>query len=246
MDLGLKDKVAWVLGASSGLGRATARALAAEGASVAISARRKDLLEKEAGELAELSGTDAFAAPLDVSDHDSIPGVADSIRERLGPVDILIANAGGPPPGTFGSLSDEDMLSGFDLTTASAWHLTRAVVPGMKERGSGAIVFVTSYSTKEIVPALLLSNMMRAAVVGFAKSISKELGPHGIQCCARPPGGWARIAWWSSTSSPPARVEGRSMTCAPIASRRSRSVGMAGRKSSAMSWPSLPLSEPPT
>ncbi|MGH2813410.1 MAG: SDR family oxidoreductase, partial [Actinomycetota bacterium] len=106
----------------------------------------------------------------------------------LGEVDILVGNAGGPPPGGFADFDDGTMSSAFNLTTASAWRLAQAVVPAMKSRGSGVLIFLTSSTTKEVVPSLLLSNMMRAAVVGLAKTLSKELGPDGIRALCVAPG----------------------------------------------------------
>jgi 3-oxoacyl-[acyl-carrier protein] reductase len=189
MDLGLAGKNAWVLGASSGLGRATARSLAAEGANLAISARGEEALRATADEIAETSGVKCLPITLDVSDLDAIGPTAARVAEELGPLDILVFNAGGPPPGTFDSFEGHETLdAAFKLTTASAWHMTKAVVPGMKERGGGVILYVTSWATKEPIPGLLLSNMLRASVVGMAKTISKELGPHGIRVLCIAPG----------------------------------------------------------
>jgi 3-oxoacyl-[acyl-carrier protein] reductase len=182
MDLGVKDKVAWVLGASSGLGLASAQVLAAEGARVAMSSRDPARLEQAAK---QVGGT---AFPLDVSDGDAIVAVAQQIENDLGGFDILVANAGGPPPGTFDSFDDEALYNAFTLTTASAWRATKAVLPSMRARGGGAIVYITSITTKEIVDGLLLSNMMRAAVVGMMKTLARELGPDNIRVVCAAPG----------------------------------------------------------
>ncbi|HEU4489046.1 MAG TPA: SDR family oxidoreductase [Actinomycetota bacterium] len=187
MDLGLEGKVAWVLGASSGLGRATARSLATEGAQVAVSARRAELLDEFVSEVSGEGGR-ALPVPFDVSDPGAVKEAHQKVVDGLGEVDILVANAGGPPPGGFARTDDETLAQAFALTTASAWHLAKAVTPAMKERGSGCIIFLTSSSTKEVIPALLLSNMMRAAVVGLAKTLSKELGPKGIRVLCAAPG----------------------------------------------------------
>jgi 3-oxoacyl-[acyl-carrier protein] reductase len=187
VDLGLEDKVAWVLGGSSGLGRACAEALAAEGARVAISARDEQKLKSAATQIAGGPDGRCLPVPLDVTDADAIQAVAGQIASQLGPIDILIANAGGPPAGTFDELDDDALYGAFELTAASAWRLADAVIPSMKERGTGVIVFITSSSTKEPIPGLLLSNMMRPAVLGMAKTLSKEIGPHGIRVvCAAP------------------------------------------------------------
>jgi len=188
MDLGLNGKVAWVLGGSSGLGRASAESLAREQAVVAVSSRDDDALSQAASGIESNTGSRCIALPLDVTDAQAISDVHANVVDELGPVDVLVANAGGPPAGSFEDLDDETMRRAFELTTASAWRLAQAVAPSMKERGSGVIVFLTSTSTKEVVGNLLLSNMMRAAVVGMAKTLSKELGPHGIRVLCVAPG----------------------------------------------------------
>jgi 3-oxoacyl-[acyl-carrier protein] reductase len=188
VDLGLDGKVAWVLGASSGLGRATALSMARDGAHVAISARREDELKKAVSEIESQTGARAVAVPLDVTDLEAIPEAAQRVEAELGPVEVLVSNAGGPPPGGLDAIDDETFRAAFRLTTESAWRLVNAVVPGMKERGSGVLIFLTSSSTKEIIPALMLSNTMRAAVVGLAKTLSKELGPQGIRVLCVAPG----------------------------------------------------------
>ncbi|MDQ3939879.1 MAG: SDR family oxidoreductase [Actinomycetota bacterium] len=188
MDLGLAGKVAWVLGASSGLGRASAEALASEGARVALSARGTDALEDAAAEIHRASGSDTTAVPLDVTDAAGIAAAHASIVAELGVVDILVANAGGPPPGTFDEIDESRLHHAFTLTTESAWRLVRAVLPDMRRQGRGCILFITSSSTKEIIPTLALSNMMRAAVVGMAKTLSKEVGAEGIRVCCVAPG----------------------------------------------------------
>ena len=188
MDLGLDRKKAWVLGGSSGLGRASAAALAREGASVAVSARDQKRLTAAADSIAEETGGRCIAVTCDVTDAASIAFAADRVTAELGPIDVLVANAGGPPPGTFTSFDDDALQAAFELTTASAWRLAHAVVPSMRERRSGVIMFITSSSTKEVIQGLLLSNMMRAAVVGMAKTMSKELGPDGIRVLCVAPG----------------------------------------------------------
>jgi 3-oxoacyl-[acyl-carrier protein] reductase len=184
VDLELGGKVAWVLGGSSGLGRACAQALAREGAQVAISARDEQRLKEAADQIGER----CLAVPLDVTDAGAIAGVGATIASRLGPVDILVVNAGGPPAGTFDDFDDRSLHEAFELTAASAWRLAEAVIPSMKERGAGVIAFITSSSTKEPISGLLLSNMMRPAVVGMAKTLSKELGEHGIRVLCVAPG----------------------------------------------------------
>jgi 3-oxoacyl-[acyl-carrier protein] reductase len=188
VDLGLGGRVAWVLGASSGLGRACAAALAGEGAAVALSARRREPLEEAAAAIRTETGARCLAVALDVSDPDAVVAAHRDVVAHLGDVDILVANAGGPPPGTFAETDRDTLHRAFSLTVGSAWSLAKAVTPAMQRRGRGALVFLTSWSTKEVIEGLLLSNMMRAAVVGLAKTLSKELGPRGIRVVCVAPG----------------------------------------------------------
>jgi 3-oxoacyl-[acyl-carrier protein] reductase len=188
VDLELAGKVAWVLGGSSGLGRASAEALAREGALVAISARDEAKLSEAASRIAEQSGGRCVAIPLDVTDAAAIDAAATAVAAQLGAVDILVANAGGPPAGKFEDFDDDVLQSAFELTAASAWRLADAVIPSMKERRAGVVLFITSSSTKEPISGLLLSNMMRPAVVGMAKTLSKELGENGIRVVCVAPG----------------------------------------------------------
>lgn len=187
MDLELTGKVAWVTGASEGIGRAVAESLAREGAMVAISARRAGPLDAAAAEIARAGGR-CMALPLDVADPDAVERAGVKVAEELGDVDILVSNSGGPALGPFEKLKQDDFRAAFDLLGASAWALAQAVVPSMRSRGSGCLIFMTSSSTKEVIPNLLLSNSVRPAVVGFAKTLSKELGPHGIRVLCVAPG----------------------------------------------------------
>ncbi len=188
MNLGLDSKVAWVLGGSSGLGLASAKVLAQEGASVAISARDEKRLATAAAEVDKLGGGKCVGVPLDVRDADAMNQRAREIESELGGFDVLVANAGGPPPGTFDDFEDDALYDAFTLTTASAWRATKAVLPSMRSRGGGAIVYITSITTKEVVDRLLLSNMMRAAVVGMAKTLARELASDGIRVLCVAPG----------------------------------------------------------
>lgn len=188
MDLGLAGRCAWVTGASSGIGLATARALAAEGARTVISARTPTPLETAAGDIATAFEIECHPVVMDAADADSISTAASRVQDLLGGVDVLVVNAGGPPPGPFEAHDDASLAAAFELTTAFPWRLAKAVVPSMRSRGGGSIIFVTSWSTKEMIEGLLLSNMMRAAVVGMAKTLSKELGPDGIRTVCVAPG----------------------------------------------------------
>ena len=184
MDLRLEGRVAWVLGGSSGLGRASAGALAREGARVAVSARGAEAIEQTRMEI----GGDSIGVVCDVSSPEDINRAHRTIVEQLGPVDILLANSGGPPAGDFADHDEETLRAAYELLVASAWRLTKAVLPSMLERRRGVLLYVTSSSTFEPIPGLLLSNMMRPAVVAMAKSLSRELGPQGIRALCVTPG----------------------------------------------------------
>ena len=188
MDLSLSGKTAWVLGGSSGLGRGAAEALAGEGCAVAISARGWERLEESAKAISAAAGTRCISVAADVSDADSIAEAVTTVERELGGIDILVANSGGPPPGSFDDHGDETLFAAFELVTASVWRLVKAVLPSMRSRGGGVIVIITSSSVKEVIDGLLLSNMMRAAVVGMAKTLSRELAADNIRVVCLAPG----------------------------------------------------------
>jgi 3-oxoacyl-[acyl-carrier protein] reductase len=180
MELGLTNKVALVTGASSGLGLAIARELSQEGAAVAIVARRGDLLAKSAAEIS----ADTKRRVLPVTGDVSLPGEADRVAEAatevLGPVDILIANAGGPPSTTFENTSEEHYIAAINLNLLSSIRLARAVVPGMRSRKWGRVIFLSSMAAKMPIGGLLLSNTARAGLLGFAKTLSNECARDGV------------------------------------------------------------------
>jgi 3-oxoacyl-[acyl-carrier protein] reductase len=176
MDLGLSNKVALVTGASSGLGAAIARELAAEGAAVALVARRAAELERVA---AEIAGRTVIIAG-DVTEPGSAERFVHETESRLGPVDILVANAGGPPSTTFDTTTDAHYAAALELNLMSAIRLAHACVPGMRKRGWGRVIFLTSMAAKQPVPGLLLSNTARAGLLGFAKTLANEVGRDGV------------------------------------------------------------------
>jgi 3-oxoacyl-[acyl-carrier protein] reductase len=180
MDLGLKDQVALVAAASRGLGKAAALALAQEGAKVSICARRDDL-ERTAKEIEKQTGAEILSIRADVTQPKDIQNLVTKTLERFQKIDILIINAGGPPPGDFLSLTPDDWKAAADLTLMSAVYLSYAVVPHMLEAGSGSIVATQSYSIKQPLDNLILSNSLRMAVIGMMKSMANELGPKGIR-----------------------------------------------------------------
>lgn len=189
MDLGLAGTTAWVTGASSGLGRAIALALGREGARVALSARRRTRLEQVAGEIATEGPGTAIVAPLDVTDEAAVQAVAEDVEQRLGSIDTLVVNAGGPTLGGFEDVSEEDLQEAFDLTITAAWRLAKRVTPGMLRRRRGCVVFVTSWSAKEVIDGLVLSNVTRPAISGLTKTMARELGSRGIRVLSVAPGG---------------------------------------------------------
>ena len=180
MDLGLDGRVALVTGGSSGLGLAIARELAHEGVSVAIVARRREPLERAAAEVA--SHTRRRVLPLvgDVSDAASTVDVVARTVDALGEIDILVANAGGPPSTTFATTSEEQYRAALETNLLGSIRLTHACVPAMRERKWGRVVFLTSMAAKQPLPGLLLSNTARAGLLGFAKTIATELARDGV------------------------------------------------------------------
>ncbi len=186
MDLGLKDKVALVAAASSGLGLAVARALLDEGARVAICGRDAARL-REATELLA-GGERAWSFAADVADGEQARQFVAASIAHFGRADILVTNAGGPPPGEFVDLDEAAWRRGIDLTLMSAVNLCYAVVPHMREAGGGRIIAITSVSVKQPVRNLTLSNAIRTAVVGLTKTLSIELAPYNILVNAVLPG----------------------------------------------------------
>ena len=180
MDLGLNGKVALVAASSKGLGRAVAEELAGEGARVAICSRNEALIAEVAVQIAEKTGGDVFGVRADVSKIDDIRRLVSAVAERFGTIDILVTNAGGPPAGTFQTLDEEAWAGAFRMNLVSVVELCRATVPYMKKKGWGRIINITSISVKQPVDGLMLSNSLRAGVIGFAKTLSQELAPDNI------------------------------------------------------------------
>jgi 3-oxoacyl-[acyl-carrier protein] reductase len=180
MNLGLTDKVALVAAASRGLGRAIAAELAAEGAAVVMCARDERAIADAAREIAAETGATVVPVRADVSEPAGVERVTAAALDRFGRVDVLITNAGGPPAGPFEAHDAAAWESAFRLTLRSAVELARAVLPGMKARRWGRIINVTSISVKQPVDNLILSNSLRAAVTGFARTLATEVAPHGI------------------------------------------------------------------
>jgi 3-oxoacyl-[acyl-carrier protein] reductase len=180
MDLGLNGKVALIAAASRGLGRAVAEELAAEGAALVLCSRKAATISQTAKEIAEATGADVLALAADVSQPDDVARLVQSGIERFGRIDILVTNAGGPPAGPFESFSLAQWEAATRLTLFSAIELARNVLPGMKERGWGRILNITSIAVKQPVENLILSNSLRAAVTGFARTLANEVATFGI------------------------------------------------------------------
>jgi len=180
MDLGLKGQVALVTAASKGLGKAAALAFAQEGAKVIICSR-SDQLDKTAAEIRSQTGAEILPIRADVTKPDDIRNLVQKTLDQYEQIDILIVNAGGPPPGAFLDFQPEDWRAAIDLTIMSAVYLCYAVVPYMLGKGSGSIVTTQSVSVKQPIDNLILSNSLRMAVIGLMKSMANELGPKGIR-----------------------------------------------------------------
>ena len=180
MNLGLKGKVAFVAAASRGLGRAVAEELAAEGASLVLCARNAGTLQIVSEQIAQTSGAPVFTIVADVSNAEDVAKAVHGGIEKFGRIDILVTNAGGPPAGQFEDLSREMWENATRLTLNSVLELTRAVLPRMKKRRWGRILNITSIAVKQPVDNLMLSNSLRAAVTGFARTLANEVAAYGI------------------------------------------------------------------
>lgn len=180
MELGIKGKVALVAAASQGLGRAVAEELAIEGAALILCARREKELEEVSTSISQRTGSSILTVPTDLSHHQDIKRLVDKGIEKFGAIDILVTNAGGPPAGQFETLSRESWGQATDLLLMSVIELTKLVLPGMKERGWGRILNITSIAVKQPVDNLILSNSLRAAVTGFARTLANEVAEFGI------------------------------------------------------------------
>lgn len=196
MDLGLKGKVALVCAASKGLGYASALCLAREGAKVAICSRTKEAIEAAAERIREETGAEVLPLVADVNSPADLDSAVQATIARFGTVHVLVPNSGGPPAGTFETLDDSKWELALDSTLRSTVHLIRAVLPGMKAQGWGRIIVITSTSAKQPIAGLLLSNTIRAGIIGLLKTLSQEFAGYGITVNNVAPGsfGTDRIA----------------------------------------------------
>ncbi|MET0500605.1 MAG: SDR family oxidoreductase [Candidatus Binatia bacterium] len=180
MDLGLKGKVALVAGASQGMGRATALGFAREGAKVSICARGEAALNEAATMIRKETGSEVLAVPADMTKADDIQRFVNQSAGHFGRLDVVVNNAGGPPPGDFMKFTDEDWDNAFRLSFMSTMRMTREAVPHMCRVGGGRVINITSYSVKEPIAGLVLSNAIRSGVIGMAKTLSRELAKDNI------------------------------------------------------------------
>jgi 3-oxoacyl-[acyl-carrier protein] reductase len=185
MDMGITDRVALVTGASRGLGFAAAKALRAEGCRVAICGRDAQRLADAAAQL------DAVRIVADMSDPDGPARVVYDTVEALGPVEILVANAGGPTPGGFLAVDEADWERALQQNLMGTVRLIRAVLPSMRERGWGRIITITSRTVREAIDGLVLSNATRASVAGVVRTLAREVAGEGITVNNVLPGSFA-------------------------------------------------------
>lgn len=179
MDLGVAGRVAVVAASSKGLGRATASALAAEGASVLLSARGQAALDEAVGAITAAGGT-AEGVAADITDPDVPAQLVARAVERWGRLDIVVGNAGGPPPGRALDVDDDALVAAFDANMLSSVRLARAAVPHLRDGGWGRICFITSVSVRQPVPTLTLSNVARTGLWAWAKTAAADLAADGI------------------------------------------------------------------
>jgi 3-oxoacyl-[acyl-carrier protein] reductase len=180
MDLGLDGHGALVGGASKGIGKAIAEALLREGCRVMICSRSAENLEAAAADLREATGKDVEWSVCDMSSPEDIKATVAATAEKFRRLDVLVNNAGGPPTGTFQDLDDRYWQHAIDQNLLSVVRTVREALPHLKRSGSGRIINVTSVAVKQPIDGLILSNATRLGVVGLAKTLSRELAPHGI------------------------------------------------------------------
>jgi len=180
MDLGLKNRVALIAASSQGLGLATAEAFAAEGCRVAMCARNQQTLAAAAAKIRKQHNAEVFAEALDVADSAAVAEFVAAVANKFGSVDICVTNAGGPPAKGFLATTLDDWQRALELNFLSTVYFAREVIPHMQRKQWGRIVTITSITTKQPVADLVLSNAVRAAVVGLVKSLANEFGKDGI------------------------------------------------------------------
>lgn len=227
MDLGIKDKVALVLGAGGGLGSAIATALAAEGAKIAVADIDPEAAARTA-QAVQAAGGKALALPWDLADLAAIDGHIGRIEAELGPVDILVNNTGGPPPTPASGQPADTWRKFFDSMVLPVYAITDRVLPGMRERGWGRIITSTSSGVIAPIPNLGISNSLRLAIVGWSKTLAREVGKDGVTVNIVLPGRIAtdRIQFLDEAR---AKRENRSVESVSAESTASIPVGRYGK-----------------
>jgi 3-oxoacyl-[acyl-carrier protein] reductase len=197
MQFGLTGKVALVTAASKGLGLASALGLAREGCDLAICGRDATILQAAAEQIRAETGRRVLAVPADVSRAEDVERLLEATFDAYGGVDILISNTGGPPTGQFMDMDDAAWQKAFENLVLSAVRLSRGVIPAMRARGGGRIIYITSGAVKQPIPALVLSNSLRAAVTGMAKTLSAQVAKDNITVNCVAPGriDTERVRW---------------------------------------------------
>lgn len=180
MDLGIKGKIALVTASSTGIGKAVAESLAAEGCNLAICSRSKDTLLETARDIKSKYNIEPFWGVCDLNQHKDIENFYEAVKNHFGKIDILVNNCGGPIPGFFRELSEEDWDNAIKQVLLSVIRFSNLVIPKMIEQEWGRIINITSVAVKQPVHNLMLSNSLRAGVTGFAKSLSNEFGNKNI------------------------------------------------------------------
>lgn len=181
MDLGLKGKKALVTGASKGLGFGVASLLAAEGVQVIINSRSEVNLNAAMEKILSATGQKVDVIAGDLQDAEAASQLVGAAVDKLGGLDILITNTGGPRPGKFETMTDEDWLNAFNLLLMSHVRLIRSALPHLRESQTPSVLTITSFAVKQPLPNLVLSNSLRAATAGLTKTLSQELGAEGIR-----------------------------------------------------------------
>jgi 3-oxoacyl-[acyl-carrier protein] reductase len=228
MDLQLKEKRALVTGASRGLGYATALALLGEGCRVAINSRDEERLKTAAGRLRQATGGEAFSVAADLGVAGSAEQLVSEAALVLGGLDILVCSAGGPPPGAFESFDDTAWQKAIDLSFMSNVRLIRAALPFLRKSAAPSVLTVTSYSVKQPIPNLILSNSVRLATIGLTKSLAIELGAEGIRFNAILPG-WTETERVAQLMAARAQAAGTSASQEQAAQAREIPLGRMGK-----------------
>lgn len=191
MDLGLRDKKAFIAGSSRGLGYAIALALSSDGCHVVINGRNQDSLERSADTIEKETGTQTAYIVGDAADPQGANDLINGAAGILGGLDLLVTNTGGPPSGRFESISEDIWQKAINLAFMSHVRLIQAALPHLRKSKSASVLTITSYSVKQPIPNLMLSNSVRSATIGLTKSLALELGPDQIRFNSLLPG-WTK------------------------------------------------------